>query len=159
MSIARSGALIVVPIVDGGLAYYVLHLCSVTGATGFVGALSFGLLSMIFVQPLFVPQRLVVWNIAKETVLRRKRQAALLMVGLIIASAIITSSLVVGDSLDATVQYEVEGSWGQTDITIGGLDLSTGERVSVREEVASELWSAIQQDALLTSTIIWSIFS
>ena len=154
LSIGRSVALVVVPILDGGLAYYVLHLCSVTGATGFVGALSFGLLSMIFVQPLFVPQRLVVWNIAKETVLRRKRQAALLMIGLIIASAIITSSLVVGDSLDATVQYEVEGSWGQSDISIGGLDFSTGERVSVREEVASELWSAIQQDSLLTSTII-----
>ena len=60
-----------------------------------------------------VPQRLVVWRLAKENILRRKRQAALLMAGLVIASAIITFSLVVGDSLDATITQEVEGAWGK----------------------------------------------
>ena len=78
-------------------------------------------------QPLLVPQRLVVWRLAKENILRRKRQAALLMIGLIIASAIISSSLIIGDSLDATIVNEVEGSWGETDITLSGLDMSNGE--------------------------------
>tara|TARA_B110001452_G_scaffold166107_1_gene138631 strand:+ start:135 stop:4736 length:4602 start_codon:yes stop_codon:yes gene_type:complete len=153
VSLGRAVGLVVVPVVDGGVAYVVLQWCSITGATGFVGALSFGFLSMIFIQPLLVPQRLVVWTIAKETVVRRKRQSALLMVGLIIASAIITSSLVVGDSLDATVQSEVEAEWDQTDITIGGLDFSTGERVLVKERVASDLWRLLEGDPTIQSRV------
>ena len=81
--------------------------------------------------------------LAKENILRRKRQAALLMAGLVIASAIISSSLVVGDSLDATITNEVEGSWGETDITLSGFDFSTGERVVIDERVATNLWSEI----------------
>ena len=80
----------------------------------------------------------MVWRLAKENILRRKRQAALLMAGLVIASAIITSSLVVGDSLDSTIIQDVEGSWGETDITLSGFDLSTGERVVISESVASK---------------------
>ena len=143
-----------VPVVDAALAFGLLSWCSVEGATRFVGSFSFGIVSMIFIQPLLVPQRLVVWRLARETVLRRKRQAALLMLGLVIASAIITSSLVVGDSLDATVQYEIEGAWGETDITISGLDLSTGERVTISENVANDVWSRIQVDDKLDRALL-----
>ncbi|MFL2949362.1 MAG: FtsX-like permease family protein [Candidatus Poseidoniaceae archaeon] len=145
--------LLAVPVIDAALAFLVLDWWLVEGATRFVGALSVGIISLMFVQPLLVPQRLVVWRLARETVLRRKRQSALLMLGLIIASAIITSSLVVGDSLDATVQYEVEGSWGETDITISGLDLSTGERVALGENVANEVWNQAQVQPLLKNAL------
>ncbi|MEJ6715839.1 MAG: ABC transporter permease [Euryarchaeota archaeon] len=154
ISLFTVACLVAVPVLDAGVSFMVLDWCSVEGATRWVGAFSFGILSLVFVQPLLVPQRLVVWRIARETVLRRKRQAALLMVGLIIASAIITSSLVVGDSLDATVQYEVEGAWGESDITISGLDLSTGERVRLDERLASEVWDAVKADPTLRSTVI-----
>ncbi len=154
ISLLCSVGLVVVPVVDAALAFGLLSWCSVEGATRFVGSFSFGLVSMIFIQPLLVPQRLVVWRIARETVLRRKRQAALLMLGLVIASAIITSSLVVGDSLDATVQYEIEGAWGETDITISGLDLSTGERVTISENVANDVWSRIQVDDELDRALL-----
>ena len=154
ISLLSGLGLLLVPIADGGLAFALLSAFSVDGATRFVGAFSFGLLSMIFVQPLLVPQRLVVWRIARETVLRRKRQAALLMLGLIIASAIITSSLVVGDSLDATVQYEIEGAWGETDITVSGLDLSTGERVAISESIAREVWVRLQSDEGLKNVML-----
>ena len=105
------------------------------------------------VQPLLVPQRLIMWRLAKENILRRKRQAALLMAGLVIASAIISSSLVVGDSLDATITNEVEGSWGETDITLSGFDFSTGERVIIDERVASNLWSEIGSDNALSGVL------
>lgn len=154
ISLISGIGLLLVPILDGGLAFALLTAFSVEGATRFVGAFSFGLLSMIFVQPLLVPQRLVVWRIARETVLRRKRQAALLMLGLIIASAIITSSLVVGDSLDATVQYEIEGAWGETDITVSGLDLSTGERVAISESIAHDVWTRLQSDDDLNNVML-----
>jgi len=154
ISLLCSVGLVVVPVVDATLAFGLLSWCSVEGATRFVGSFSFGIVSMIFIQPLLVPQRLVVWRLARETVLRRKRQAALLMLGLVIASAIITSSLVVGDSLDATVQYEIEGAWGETDITISGLDLSTGERVTISENVANDVWSRLQGDDTLDRALL-----
>ena len=104
-------------------------------------------------QPLLVPQRLVVWRLAKENIFRRKRQAALLMAGLVIASAIITSSLVVGDSLDATITQEVEGAWGETDITLSGFDMSTGERVAMSELVANKVWQDISLDEDLSNLV------
>ena len=75
------------------------------------------------------------------------------MAGLIVASAIITSSLVVGDSLDATVRMEVEGAWGKTDITVSGFDLSRGERVTVSETLAHDVWDGIQTNILLNRSI------
>ncbi|RJU97506.1 MAG: ABC transporter permease [Candidatus Poseidoniales archaeon] len=147
-------ALIVVPVADAVLCFFLLDWWLIDGATRLVGAISFGVISLVFIQPLLIPQRLVVWRLARETIMRRKRQAALLMLGLIIASAIITSSLVVGDSLDATVQYEVEGAWGETDITIGGFDLSTGERVTVSEDVSASIWNQSQADLQLSKTLL-----
>ena len=146
--------LILGPVVDACVAYLFLDWCSVSGITLWAGAFSFGLISHILLQPLLIPQRLVVWRLATQNILRRRRQAALLMVGLIIASAIITSSMVVGDSLDATVRYEVEGAWGETDITISGFDLAVGERVVLSEELADNMWDGIQQHPDLSRTII-----
>ena len=154
LGFGKISLLILGPVIDACLAYLLLDWCSVTGLTLWAGAFSFGIVSHILIQPLLVPQRLVVWRLATQNILRRRRQAALLMVGLIIASAIITSSMVVGDSLDATVRYEVEGAWGQTDITISGFDLSVGERVVLSEELANNMWNGIQQHPDLSETIL-----
>jgi len=146
--------LILGPVLDAIIAYWILQWMGIAGVTLWVGALCIGLLSHVLIQPLLVPQRLVVWRLAKQNIIRRKRQAALLMAGLIIASAIITSSLVVGDSLDATVRSEIEAAWGETDITLSGFDMSTGERVRIPEAVANELWNEIQNDSQLRSDVI-----
>ena len=141
------------PIADGIIAFLILRWLTIDGLTLWAGALSFALISHVLIQPLLVPQRLVVWRIAKENIIRRKRQAALLLAGLVIASAIITSSLVVGDSLDATVRYEIEASWGETDVTLSGFDISTGERVTFSEIVANQLWQEIQLDNSLSEDV------
>ena len=141
------------PIFDSIIAFWLFELLGISGPTLWVGALCIGIISHILVQPLLVPQRLIMWRLAKENILRRKRQAALLMAGLVIASAIISSSLVVGDSLDATITNEVEGSWGETDITLSGFDFSTGERVVIDERVATNLWSEIGSDNALSGVL------
>jgi len=141
------------PAIDAILAFWIFGMFSIEGMTLWAGALSIAILSHVLMQPLLVPQRLVVWRLAKENVMRRKRQAALLMAGLVIASAIITSSLVVGDSLDATVRYEIEESWGETDVTLSGFDMSTGERVKISERIAHQLWQDIQLDSGLRGDI------
>ena len=145
--------LLLAPVIDSILAYWVFAWFGVSGVTLLVGALSVGIISHVLAQPLLVPQRLVVWRLAKENIFRRKRQAALLMAGLVIASAIISSSLVVGDSLDATIIQEVEGSWGETDITLSGFDMSTGQRVVIDESVASNVWEAISVNTGLSTVI------
>ena len=154
LGFVKISLLILGPVVDASIAYLFLDWCSVSGITLWAGAFSFGVISHVFLQPLLIPQRLVVWRLATQNILRRRRQAALLMVGLIIASAIITSSMVVGDSLDATVRYEVEGAWGQTDITISGFDLAVGQRVVLSEELANDMWAGIQQHSDLSKTIL-----
>lgn len=141
------------PVADAVLGYLVLDWLSVSGLTLWAGAFAIGIISHVLMQPLLVPQRLVVWRLAKQNILRRKRQAALLMVGLFIASAIITSSMVVGDSLNATVRHEVEGAWGETDITISGFDLSVGQRVTLSESLANDMWNGIQDNSEMRSVI------
>jgi hypothetical protein len=81
------------PAIDAIIAFWLFDLMSIQGMTLWAGALSIAIISHVLMQPLLVPQRLVVWRLAKENVMRRKRQAALLMAGLVIASAIITSSV------------------------------------------------------------------
>ena len=145
--------LIAAPVVDSIIAYWLFNWFGISGATLWIGSLCIGIISHVLAQPLLVSERLVVWRLAKENILRRKRQAALLMAGLVIASAIITSSLVVGDSLDATIIQEVEGSWGETDITLSGFDLSTGERVVISESIANKVWQDINIDATLSKQV------
>ena len=153
LGVRKVALLILGPVIDALLGYLFLDWLSVSGLTLWAGAFAFGLISHVMIQPLLVPQRLVVWRLAKQNIFRRQRQAALLMVGLIIASAIITSSMVVGDSLDATVRYEVEGAWGETDITISGFDLTVGERVTLSEPLAHEMWEEIQDELSLNAVI------
>ena len=153
LSKGTTALLIGVPVVDSIIAYWLFNWFGIAGATLWIGALCIGIISHVFAQPLLVPERLVVWRLARENILRRKRQAALLMAGLVIASAIITSSLVVGDSLDATIIQEVEGSWGETDITLSGFDLSTGERVLISESIANKVWTDINGDTTLSKQV------
>ena len=104
--------------VDGVVGTALLAWFGLSTATAVAGGFLLGTLSMMFVQPLLLSQRLLVWRLAKENMVRRKRQSALMIAGLVIASAIITSSLVVGDSLDATVGREVQAAYGETDVLI-----------------------------------------
>ncbi len=64
----------------------------------------------------------VLATMALNNLQRRKRNTALVVVGLLVGSAIITSSLVVGDSLDATLQAEYAEALDETDILINGID-------------------------------------
>ena len=101
---AKICLLIFGPIVDALIVFLLLNWLQLSTINQWVGTLSIALLSHVLIQPMIVPQRLVVWRLASQNVLRRKRQAALLLAGLVIASAIIISSLVINDSLDETVR-------------------------------------------------------
>lgn len=90
-------------------------------------ALALGLLAAIIsvqvVEVGFSSRAKALANMGLRNLKRRKRNTALVIAGLLVGSAIITSSLVVGDSLDATLRAEFSESLDQTDILINGYDL------------------------------------
>ena len=93
----------------------------------------------------------VLATMALNNLQRRKRNTALVVVGLLVGSAIITSSLVVGDSLDATLQAEYAESLDETDIVIDGTD-SLGMPVwwnqTRAEQMVDELYNESDIDAV-----------
>jgi hypothetical protein len=149
----KIGLLIFGPIVDALLVFVLLNWLQLSTINQWVGALSVALLSHVLIQPLLVPQRLVVWRLASQNVLRRKRQAALLLAGLVIASAIITSSLVVGDSLDETVRWEVEVAYDETDLMISGFNPYTGAKVEFSQQMAEDIWQEINNTESLKDKV------
>ena len=114
------------PIIDAWIIWYLLNWLELGFVATWGCTISAGLISCVFLQPLLSPRRLVVFRLSWQQVKRRPRQAALMMAGLLIASSIITSSLVVGDSLDATLSKEVESVYGDTDLLIYQKDRRTG---------------------------------
>jgi len=138
-----SRALIVLaPLVDGLLSYFIIDWLGFTPMNGFVGGLMFGFLSLFGVQAILSSRRLLAFRLAWQQLLRKKRQAALLMAGLMIGSAVISSSLIVGDSLDQTVREEVEAAWGETDLVISGFDATTGQVVEIPQSIVADIRNA-----------------
>lgn len=140
-SLKNRAIIIIVPLLDSILSYFALEWLGLGQMTVFVGSAMFGVLSLLGVQALLSPRRLLVFKLAWQQIRRRQRQAALLMAGLMIGSAIISSSLIVGDSLDETVRKEVEAAWGSTDIVISGYDSSIGQVVEIPSSIVDELRS------------------
>ncbi|WP_438994959.1 FtsX-like permease family protein [Poseidonia sp.] len=143
-------ALLFGPSVDAFLILWFLLWLGLSTVNAFMGGLLAGIISLTLLQPLLIPQRLVVWRLAWENIRRRRRQSVLMVAGLVIASSIITSSLVVGDSLDATVGYEVEAAWGETDVLLSGLNPQTGVPVLFDEQTAELAWNSMERDASLS---------
>ena len=149
LSLGKKLLLIFGPSVDAIVVLWVLLWLGLSTLNGFMGGLLAGIVSLTFIQPLIIPQRLVVWRLAWENIRRRRRQSVLMVAGLVIASSIITSSLVVGDSLDATVGYEVEAAWGETDVLLSGLNPQTGVSVLFDQQTAQRAWVAMGEDTSL----------
>ena len=114
------------PIIDAWFVWLLMDWLELGIFATWGCTLSAGIISNLLIQPILSPRRLMIFRLSWQQVLRRPRQAALLMAGLLVASSIITSSLVIGDSLDATLSKEVEAVYGDTDILIFQKDRRTG---------------------------------
>ena len=138
--------ILLAPVADGILTYVLLEWLEFSSLTAFVGGLMFGILSLLGVQAILCSRRLLAFRLAWQQLNRKKRQAALLMAGLMIGSAIISSSLIVGDSLDQTVREEVDAAWGDTDLLISGFDANAGQVTEIPLSVVDDLRSSGIQD-------------
>ena len=155
--------ILVTPIVDGLLSYFILIWLGFTTMNGFVGGLMFGMVSLFGIQAILSPRRLLAFRLAWQQLIRKKRQAALLMAGLMIGSAIISSSLIVGDSLDQTVREEVEAAWGETDVLISGFDTTAGQVSEIPQSIVTEIREAeldgveyVQAGRVLSASVVTS---
>ena len=80
---------------------------------------------------------------ARNNLVRRKRNTALVVIGLLVGSAIVTSSLVIGDSLDATMEEQFLAPLGDTDYYIKGNDRTTGLWTEWNQTRANDISEAL----------------
>ena len=153
--------IVLTPVADGLLTYFILTWFEYSSTLSFVGGLMFGLVSLLGIQALMSSRRLLAFRLAWQQLNRKKRQAALLMAGLMIGSAIVSSSLIVGDSLDQTVREEVDAAWGDTDVFISGFDTNVGQVTEMPQSLVEEIRGAnlegldsIQAGRFLSTSVV-----
>jgi len=98
-----------------------------------------GLVVWTVVQWLLSSRHRILATMARNNLVRRKRNTALVIAGLLVGSAIVSSSLVIGDSLDATMEQHFLVPLGDTDYYIRGNDPITGLWTEWNSTRASEL--------------------
>ncbi len=141
------------PVIDAWLAWLILTWLDFSFMAVWGCTLAAGVFSNMLLQPMLSPRRLMVFRFSWQNIVRHKRQAALMMGGLLIASSIITSSLVIGDSLDKTMSKEVNAVYGDTDLLVYRQDLRTGFSFDINESLSHEITDELSRTGLIDS---WS---
>ena len=142
------GVMIIGPVGDAWLTWLLMCWLEMGFVATWTSVISIGLISMMFIQPIFSPRRLLVFRLASQQIRRKPRQAALMMAGLLVASSIITSSLVVGDSLDETMQSEIDSVWADTDLYIFSIDRRTGITNNLDQNLTTSFGQSLSEDNL-----------
>lgn len=100
-------------------------------------------LIVLGVVGLLMLRRPVFARMALRNIVRRKRYTVIVVVGLMIATSMISGSLVVGDTMDHLVRQEVYEQTGAVDIVITVED-EVGEWIFFNQSVADSLSGALQ---------------
>tara|TARA_B100000902_G_scaffold150471_1_gene147016 strand:+ start:206 stop:4762 length:4557 start_codon:yes stop_codon:yes gene_type:complete len=113
-------------------------IISVTLLNGFhswhwlVSACIFVLLH-IFLRVITSPRVRMLSKLSFRDTRQRKTSSALLFCGLMLASAVVSSSLIVGDSFDGTLEDRLVSSLGETDWVVEGMDPLTSSPLLMNE--------------------------
>ncbi|DAC33560.1 MAG TPA: hypothetical protein D7I05_05995, partial [Candidatus Poseidoniales archaeon] len=146
-----SSSLVVLgPAIDAALTAWVLDWLGLGPVLTVLAAAMVGLASSLFIPAFLWPRRALVAKLALRSVRARPKQAALLIVALIVSSSIVSSSLVIGDSLDATVERQVDAVWTETDVVLSGRDPATAQPIlldaSFVDAVADQTMALVDGD-------------
>ena len=98
---------------------------------------------VLAVVGLLMLRRPVFARMSLRNIVRRKRYTVIVVVGLMIATSMISGSLVVGDTMDHLVRQEVYTSTGAVDIVITVED-EVGEWVYFNQSVADSLVASLE---------------
>ena len=85
-------------------------------------SLSIFVLFHILLHVIISPRIRMLAKLSMRDTRKRKTSSALLFCGLMLASAVVSSALIVGDSFDATLEDRLVASLGETDWLVGGTD-------------------------------------
>ncbi|MEC8625401.1 MAG: ABC transporter permease [Candidatus Thermoplasmatota archaeon] len=133
---------IIGPALDAGLTAWLLAWLGLGPVLSVLTGAMVGLASSLLIPTVLWPRRALVGRLAVRSLSARPKQAALLLVALVVSSSIVSSSLVVGDSLDATVERQVDAVWTETDVVLSGRDPGTAQPILLEAgflaEVAAE---------------------
>lgn len=102
-------------------------------------------LAVIIVIGLLALKRAVLARMASRNIVRRKKYSAIVVLGLMIATAMISSALVVGDTLDYVIRKDVYDSLGNIDIIVS-LDDDAGLHQFFDEATAYGLISQLETE-------------
>ena len=76
-----------------------------------------------------------------------------MIAGLLIGSAIISSSLIVGDSLDATIKEEAYSVFGETDLRIYGYDRASGLAKEMNESLLRDFENSLSNNSEISENM------
>ncbi len=102
---------------------------------------------------LFSNRHKILWMMACRNISRKRRNTALMIAGLLIGSAIISSSLIVGDSLDATIKEEAYSVFGETDLRIYGYDRASGLTKEMNESLLRDFENTLTNDSEISENM------
>ena len=153
ISFKHQAMVVVFSVLDAALSVLLLSFLPISNVSLTLAGIVLGLVSLTGFQAILIPQRQMVWRVAFENIRRRKRQAVLLVAGFIISSAILSSSFIIGDSLDATIAHEVESTWTNTDILISGFNPNTGTSVAFSESLADRFWQQSMNEPTFSASL------
>lgn len=153
ISIKHQAMVVTFSVVDTALSVLLMSFLPISNVSLTLAGIVLGLVSLLGFQAILIPQRQMVWRVAFENIRRRKRQATLLVAGFIISSAILSSSFIIGDSLDATIAHEVESTWTNTDILISGFNPNTGTSVAFSEALADRFWQQSMNESMFSESL------
>jgi putative ABC transport system permease protein len=109
--------------------------------------LAYVVLTVLLVILLLAARRRVLARMALRNISRRKKYSAIIVVGLLIATAMISASLVVGDTLDYVIKSDVFDSTGDTDIVLT-IEDDTGIYQFFDETVAYDIIERLDDGSL-----------
>jgi len=84
-------------------------------------------------------------DIGVRNITRRRRHSTIALAGLLVASTVVTSAFVVGDSLEATIEHRAVDWLGATDIVIAGSDPLTRQPILFDERLSLLLEENLSQ--------------
>lgn len=137
------------PALDAGLTTWLLAWLGLGPVLSVLAGATVGLASSLVIPTVLWPRRALVGRLAVRSLRARPKQAALLLVALVVSSSIVSSSLVVGDSLDATVERQVDAVWTETDVVLSGRDPGTAQPILLEDGFIADV--AAEAMALLDS--------
>ena len=137
----------------GTLSLLLFLAMGISLLTSIAISIIFAIVVYLFSIIVFSNRHKILWMMALRNISRKKRNTALMIAGLLIGSAIISSSLIVGDSLDSTIKGEAYSVLGETDLRIYGYDRASGLSKEMNETLLRDFKGTLENNSMISENM------